>query len=99
MWTPVCYASRSLTECEQGYSQREEAPGVVFACERFHAYVYEMKFVVETDHKPLKVIYGPRSRLFTRIERWFLRFAAKRFQRGTLAGARKHCRSTVTTSS
>ena len=70
VWTPVCYASRSLTECEQRYSQTEkEALGVAWACERFHAYVYGMKFVVETDHKPLEVIYGPRSRPCARIER------------------------------
>ena len=52
-WTQVCYASRSLTGFEQRYSQTEkEALGVVWACERFHVYVYGMKFVVETDHKP-----------------------------------------------
>ena len=52
-WTPVCYASRSLTGCEQRCSQTEkEALGVVWAFERFHVYVYGMKFVVETDHKP-----------------------------------------------
>ena len=51
-WTPVCYASCSLTRCEQRYSQTEEALGVVWACERFHVYVYGMKFVIETDHKP-----------------------------------------------
>ena len=73
-WTPVCYASRSLTGCEQRYSQTEkEALGVVWAFERFHVYVYGMKFVVETDHKPLEVIYGPRSRPCARIERWVLR--------------------------
>ena len=73
-WTPVCYASRSLTVCEQRYSQTEkEALGVVWACERFHVYLYGMKFVVETDHKPLEVIYGPRSRPCARIERWVLR--------------------------
>ena len=46
---------------------------MVWACERFHVYVYGMMFVVETDHKPLQVIYGPRSRQCTRIERWVLR--------------------------
>ena len=45
----------------------------MWMCERFHVYVYGMKFVVETDHKPLEVIYGPRSRPCARIERWVLR--------------------------
>ena len=73
-WTPVCYASRSLTGCEQRYSQTEkEALGAEWACERFHVYVYGMKFVVETDHKPLEVIYVPRSRPCARIEQWVLR--------------------------
>ena len=68
-WTPVCYVSRSLTRCEQKYSQTEkEAPGVVWACKRFHVYVYGTKFVVKTDHKPLEVIYGPQSRPCARIE-------------------------------
>ena len=51
--TPVCYVSRSLTGCEQRYSQTEkEALGVVWAYERFPVYVYGMNFVVETDNKP-----------------------------------------------
>ena len=45
----------------------------VWACERYNVYVYAMKFVVETDHKPLEVIYGPRSRPCARIEWWVLR--------------------------
>ena len=46
---------------------------MVWACERLRVYVYGMKFVLETDHKPLEVIYGPRSRPCARIERWVLR--------------------------
>ena len=73
-WTPVCCASRSLTGCELRYSQTEkEALGVVWAFERFHVSVYGMKFVVETDLKPLQVIYRPRSRPCARIDRWVLR--------------------------
>jgi len=71
---PVCYASRSLTDCERRYSQTEkEALSLVWACERFHAYIYGRSFELLTDHKPLEVIYGPRSRPCARIERWVLR--------------------------
>ena len=45
---------------------------MVWARERFHVYVYGIKFV-ESDHKPLEVICGQRSRLCARIERWVLR--------------------------
>ena len=70
----VCYASRSLTDCERRYSQTEkEALALVWACEKFHAYVYGMKFDLVTDHKPLEAIYGPRSKPCARIERWVLR--------------------------
>ena len=73
-WVPICYASRSLTECEQRYSQTEkEALALVRACERYHAYIYGMRFDLVTDHKPLEVIYGPRSKPSARIERWVIR--------------------------
>lgn len=32
-WVPIYYASRSLTECEQRYSQTEETFALVWACE------------------------------------------------------------------
>ena len=70
----VCYASRSLTDCERRYSQTEkEALALVWACKKSHAYVYGMKFDLVNDHKPLEAIYGPRSKPCARIERWVLR--------------------------
>lgn len=73
-WTPIHYASRGLTECEQRYSQTEkEALALVWSCERLHNYIYGIRFDLETDHKPLEVIYGPRSKPCARIERWVLR--------------------------
>ena len=80
-WVPVCYASRSLTSCERRYSQTErEALGLVWACERFHAYIYGMKFDLVTDHKPLEAIYSPRSKPCARIERWVLRLQPYQFK-------------------
>ena len=71
---PISYASRSLTDTEQKYSQTErKALTLVWACERFHMYVYGQEFYLITDHKPLQAIYGPRSKPSARIERWILR--------------------------
>ena len=71
-WRPVYYASRSLTE--RRYSQKErEALALVWACERFHVYLYGKHFELETDHKPLVVIYSSKSQPSARIERWVLR--------------------------
>ncbi|KAJ8375480.1 hypothetical protein SKAU_G00060600 [Synaphobranchus kaupii] len=71
---PICYVSRSLSDCERKYSQTErEALGLVLACERLHPYVYGRQFTLVTDHKPLEVIYGPHSKPCARIERWVLR--------------------------
>ena len=71
----IAYASRSLTDVEQRYSQTErEALAVVWACEYFHLYVYGKPFLVVTDHKPLVPIYSnPASKPPARIERWTLR--------------------------
>ena len=70
----ISYASRSLTETERRYSQTEkEALGLVWACEKFHPHVFGVPFELVTDHKPLEVIYGPRSKTCARTERWVLR--------------------------
>jgi len=55
---PVAFASKSLTETEQRYSNiKWEMLGVVFGLERFHHYVYGRHVVIETDHKPLESIF------------------------------------------
>ena len=71
----VSYASRSLTETEQRYSQTErEALAVVWACEHLHLYIYGKPLTAYTDHKPLIAIYGnPASQPPARIQRWALR--------------------------
>ena len=81
-WMPVAYASRSMTAAERNYAQIEkEQFGVVFACERFHVYIYGRSVIVETDHNPLIAISKkhlcdapPRlQRLLLRIQKYDLK--------------------------
>jgi transposase InsO family protein len=70
----IRYASRSLSDVEKRYSQTEkEALALVWACEKFHLYLYGIDFELVTDHKPLEVIYSRKSKPSARIERWVLR--------------------------
>ena len=40
-WLPVAFISRAMTSAEKNYAQIEkELLGLVFACEKFHEYVY-----------------------------------------------------------
>ncbi|KAJ8366663.1 hypothetical protein AAFF_G00345590 [Aldrovandia affinis] len=86
---PICYVSRSLSDCERRYSQTErEALGLVWACERLHPYIYGRQFTLVTDHKPLEVIYGPHSKPCARIERWVLRLQPYDFKVKHIPGKR-----------
>ena len=71
----ITYASRSLTETEQRYSQTElEALAIVWACEHLHLYIYGKPATVYTDYKPLVSFFGnPSSKPSSRIERCALR--------------------------
>ena len=83
----ISYASKSLSAVERRYSQTEkEALAVVWACERFHVYLYGIEFELYTDHKPLETIYSSRSKPCARIERWILRLQPYKFQVKYLPG-------------
>ena len=71
---PVCYASRALTGAELWYAPIEaEMLAVVFACRKFHQYIYGKRVVVETDHKPLQGISTkPLSQAPLRLQRMLL---------------------------
>lgn len=76
----ISYAAKSLSDVERRYAQTEkEALGLVWACERFYYYLYGRSFELHTDHKPLEVIFGPKSRPCARIERWVLRLQSYRY--------------------
>lgn len=77
----IAYASRSLTDIEQRYCQTEkEALALVWGVERFHYYLYGREFELVTDHKPLEVIFGTKSKPCARIERWVLRLQSYRYK-------------------
>lgn len=77
----ISYASKSLSDVEKRYCQTEkEALAIVWAVERFHYYLFGREFEIVTDHKPLEVIFGTRSKPCARIERWVLRLQSYRYK-------------------
>ena len=55
---PIAYSSRALTPTEQHYAQIEkELLSVCFGVEKFQQFVYGRKTTIETDHKPLEIIW------------------------------------------
>lgn len=77
----ISFASRSLSDVETRYAQTEkEALALVWAVERFHFYLFGRTFELITDHKPLEVIFGPRSKPCARIERWVLRLMSYKYK-------------------
>jgi hypothetical protein len=85
----ICYASRSLSDIERRYSQTEkEALGLVWACERFHVYLFGKKFELLTDHKALEFIFSPKSKPCARVERWVLRMQTYNYVVKHIPGAK-----------
>lgn len=54
------------------YTQTEkEAYALVWPVERVHLYLYGREFELVTDHKPLEVIFEPRSKPCARVEQLY----------------------------
>ena len=55
---PIAFASKSLSPAQANYSNIErETLALVFGVTRFHTYLFGKMFTVETDHKPLEMIW------------------------------------------
>ena len=62
----VAFISRAMTSAERNYAHKEKKLlGLVFACQKFHKYVYGNPVTGGTDHKPLIVMYNNNLRDLT----------------------------------
>ena len=73
-WRPVALVSRSLSKSEKNYVAIElERLTIVFACQKFHQYIFGKKVRIETDHKPLEIIVRkPILSALRRLQRMLL---------------------------
>ncbi|XP_046964591.1 uncharacterized protein K02A2.6-like [Vanessa cardui] len=77
----IAFGNKTLSSCERRYCQTEkEALALVWAVEHFDMFLYGKKFELITDHKPLEVIFSPKSKPCARIERWVLRLQSYDFE-------------------
>lgn len=75
---PVAFASKAMNETQCRYAQIEkELLAVVFACKRFHQYVYGKHITIESDHKPLEAIFKkPLSQAPSRLQKMLMQLQA-----------------------
>ena len=74
---PILFVSKTLSKAERNYSQIErEALAIVWAIKRLHKYLFDRKFDLVTDNKPLFFIFNPNKAVpvmtAARLQRWSL---------------------------
>ena len=74
---PIVFISRTLAPAEKKYSQLEkEGLAIIFAVKKLHQYLAGQKFIIYSDHKPLKYLFGESRQVplmaASRIQRWAL---------------------------
>ena len=72
---PVMFASRALTGSERNYQNLErECLATIWGMEKFHYFLYGKEFTLETDQKPLVLIYRKHMvEISPRIQRLVVR--------------------------
>lgn len=71
---PVLFTSCTLTSAQKNYAQlHREALAIVFAVKKFHKYIFGKKFVIYSDHQPLREIFNEKKSVPVasgRLQRW-----------------------------
>ena len=76
----IAYASKKLLLRERNYSVIEkECLAIIWGFEKFRKYLYGVKFLLETDHKPLSYMQTAKV-LNPRIMRWAIKLQPYRFR-------------------
>nr|XP_037279754.1 uncharacterized protein K02A2.6-like [Rhipicephalus microplus] len=86
----VAFASRTLTETERKYSAGEsEVLACLWACEKWHVYLWGRSFTLLTDHQALVALLSSRStgQRPLRIARWTTRLLRYDFKIQYRSGA------------
>lgn len=86
---PVAFASRTLTDAERRYSTGEkEALACLWACEKWHLYLWGRPFVIRTDHQALVTLLSNKGSGIRplRITRWTSRLLNYNFKMEYLRG-------------
>ena len=81
----VAFASRALSDAETRYAQIEkELLAVVFACRKFHDFIYGRRVTIETDHKPLiTIVKKPLHAAPARLQRMLFSFSGMTYSLST----------------
>ncbi|XP_031333894.1 uncharacterized protein K02A2.6-like [Photinus pyralis] len=74
---PIAFASRSLTQAEQNYSQLDrEALAIIFGVSHFQQYLIGRNFTLITDNQPLARIFHPKAKTSKTTSARLIRYAS-----------------------
>ena len=77
MERPIKFASQTLTPAERKYAQIDkEALAIVYVVKRLHQYLFERRFKICSDHKPLIYLFEEHQEIpstaSARVQWWAL---------------------------